>query len=189
MKRPGFLEGVGVALAASIGGGVLFSALTTVFNTDFVLRLLIAAIGLLYVLYLLSRSGEKVGRITTIMLWLTSAFAIWLMGLGLPLYLMVHLGFVWLIRSLYFHSSLISALADFALLLFGMAVAVWAVLQTGSLFIAVWCFFLVQALFVAIPGTWKQSHKPGVLLNSEEDPFQYAYRTAQAALIKLSTLR
>ncbi|MGD8912378.1 MAG: hypothetical protein PVJ68_06515, partial [Candidatus Thiodiazotropha sp.] len=109
MKRPGFLEGVAVALAASIGGGVLFSSLSTVFNTDFVLRLLIAAIGLLYVLYLLNRSGEKVGRITTMTLWLTSALALWLMGLSLPLYLMIHLGFVWLIRSLYFYSSLISA--------------------------------------------------------------------------------
>jgi hypothetical protein len=188
MKRPGFLEGVAVALAASIGGGVLFSSLSTVFNTDFVLRLLIAAIGLLYVLYLLNRSGEKVGRITTMTLWLTSALALWLMGLSLPLYLMIHLGFVWLIRSLYFYSSLISALADFALVLFGMAAAVWAVLQTGSLFIGVWCFFLVQALFVVIPDAWKQTRKPGTLANSEEDRFQNAYRTAQAALTKLSTL-
>jgi hypothetical protein len=185
MKRPGFLEGVTIALAASIGGSVIFSALTTVFNADFVLRLLIAVIGLLYVLYLLRRSGEKVGRITTITLWLTSALAVWLMGLSLPLYLMFHLGFVWLIRSLYFYSSLISALADFALVMFGMAAAVWAVLQTGSLFISVWCFFLVQALFVVIPGTWNQTSKPGTVVNSEEDRFQNAYRTAQAALTKL----
>jgi hypothetical protein len=93
-----------------------------------------------------------------------------------------------LIRSLYFYSSLISALADFALVLFGMAASVWAVIQTGSLFIGVWCFFLVQALFVVIPDAWKQTRKPGTLANSEEDRFQNAYRTAQAALTKLSTL-
>ncbi|MBT3093284.1 MAG: hypothetical protein KME58_10345 [Candidatus Thiodiazotropha sp. (ex Lucina pensylvanica)] len=76
MKRPGFLEGVGVALVATIGGGVLFSALTTVFVTDFVLHLLIATMGLIYVIYLLRRSGEKVGRLTSVSVWLAAAVVI-----------------------------------------------------------------------------------------------------------------
>jgi small-conductance mechanosensitive channel len=189
MKRPVFMEGVGVALLATIAGGVLFSVLTTVFVSDFVLRLLIAVTGLFYVLYLLHRSGEKVGRITSISVWLFAAAVVWLMGLSLPLYLMVHLGLVWLIRSLYFYSSLISALADFGLVLFGLASAVWAVLQTGSLSLGVWCFFLVQALFVVIPNTWKRSAKTDTVSKSTEESFQGAYRTAQAALNKLSTLR
>jgi hypothetical protein len=189
MKRPSFLQGVGVALLATIGGGVLFSALTTVFVSDFVLRLLIALTGLLYVLYLLHRSGEKVGRITSISAWLFAVAVIWLMGLSLPLYLIAHLGLVWLIRSLYFYSSLISALVDFGLVLFGLASAVWAVLQTGNLFFGVWCFFLVQALFVVIPTTWKRSSKQSTVTNSSEESFQHAYRTAEAALTKLSTLR
>lgn len=187
MKRPSFLEGVGVALVATIGGGVFFSALTTVFVSDFVLRLLVAAMGLFYVFYLLYRSGEKVGRITSITAWLIAAAVIWLMGLSLPLYLLAHLGLVWLIRSLYFYSSLISALVDSGLVLFGLASAVWAVLQTGSLFLSVWCFFLVQALFVVIPNSWKRSSQQRTDTNSTEDSFQSAYRTAQAALTKLST--
>jgi hypothetical protein len=100
-----------------------------------------------------------------------------------------HLGLIWLIRSLYFYSSLISALADFGLVLFGVASAIWAVLQTGSLSLSVWCFFLVQALFVAIPNAWKRSSKPGIVSKSTQDPFQSAHRTAEAALTKLSTLR
>ncbi|MEW8693460.1 MAG: hypothetical protein AB2535_20695 [Candidatus Thiodiazotropha endolucinida] len=189
MKRPGFFEGVGVALVATIGGGVLFSALTTVFVTDFVLRLLIAAMGLLYVIYLLRRSGEKVGRLTSVSVWLAAAVVIWLMGLSLPFYLMAHLGVVWLIRSLYFHSSLISALADMGLVLFGLATAVWALLQTGNLFLSVWSFFLVQALFVFIPNTWKRASKQATAVNSTDDGFQLAHRTAEAALAKLSTVR
>ena len=141
MKRPSFMQGVGVALVATIGGGVLFSALTTVFVTDFILRLLIAGMGLLYVLYLLRRSGEKVGRFTSMSVWLAAAVGIWLMGLSLPIYLMAHLGLIWLLRSLYFYSSLISALVDMGLVLFGLAAAVWAMLQTGNLFLSVWSFF------------------------------------------------
>ncbi|MCG7950054.1 MAG: hypothetical protein JAZ17_27960 [Candidatus Thiodiazotropha endolucinida] len=188
MKRPGFLEGVGVALVATIGGGVLFSALTTVFVTDFVLHLLIATMGLIYVIYLLCRSGEKVGRLTSVSVWLAAAVVIWLMGLGLPLYLMAHLGLVWLIRSLYFYSSLISVLADLALVLFGLAASVWALLQTGNLFLSVWSFFLVQALFV-IPNTWKRASKQATTVDSTDDGFQLAHRTAEAALAKISTSR
>jgi hypothetical protein len=120
---------------------------------------------------------------------LFAAAVIWLTGLNLPFYLMAHLGLVWLIRSLYFYSSLISALVDFGLVLFGIASAVWAVLQTGSLSLGVWCFFLVQALFVAIPNTWKGSSKQSAVMSSTEESFQCAYRTAQAALTKLSIQR
>ncbi|MBT2971899.1 MAG: hypothetical protein KME56_03765 [Candidatus Thiodiazotropha sp. (ex Ctena orbiculata)] len=188
MRRPSFLEGVAVALIATIGIGVLFDPLTMLFASGFVLRMLIAVAGLLYVVYLLRRSGEKVGRISSISLWLMSAALIWLMGLSLPVYLMAHLGLVWLIRSLYFYASLISALADLALLSFGLAAALWAMLQTGSLLLGVWCFFLVQALFVFIPSSWRRAGKPGTHLDGADDPFQQAYRTAQAALTKLSTL-
>ncbi|MES9993311.1 MAG: hypothetical protein ABW098_15280 [Candidatus Thiodiazotropha sp.] len=188
MRRPSFLEGVVVALAASISVGVLSSAFSTLFYSGFVLRMVIAVTGLLYLFYLLHRSGEKVGRISSVVVWLISAALIWLMGLSLPLYLLVHLGLIWLIRSLYYYSSLISALLDFGLVLFGLAAAVWAMLQTGSLFLGVWCFFLIQALFVAIPNSWKRSNKPGSSHQGEDDQFQQAYGTAQAALTKLSTL-
>jgi small-conductance mechanosensitive channel len=193
MKLPSILEGAGVALVASIGGGVFYQALSTLFATDFLLRLVIAVTGLLYILYLLQRSGEKVGRIASITLWIVSATVFWVIGLSLPFYLMAHLGLVWLIRSLYFYSSLISAMADFALVLFGMVCALWAVLQTGSLFLSLWCFFLVQALFVMIPDSWKRSSESGLsrnsLGNTQQEHFQNAYRSAVGALNRLSVRR
>ncbi|MEJ2692955.1 MAG: hypothetical protein P8166_07825 [Candidatus Thiodiazotropha sp.] len=189
MKRPNFMEGIGVALAASIGGGLLFGMLTTVFAGGFVLRLLIAGMGLLYVLYLLQRSGEKVGRITAPAVWLLIASALGLLGLSLPFYLMAHLGIVWLIRSLYFYSSLFSALADLGLVLFGVAAAAWALVETGNLFLSFWSFFLVQALFALIPNSWKRSGKPVESAAGAEDRFLLAHRAAEAALTKLSTVR
>ena len=186
MKRPGFMEGVGVALGASVAVEVLFSTLATLFAEGFALRLLIAVMGLFYLFYLLYRSGEKVGLITSITVWLIAAAVIWLAGLSLPLYLLLHLGLVWLIRSLYFYSSLISALLDFSLVGLGLASAVWAVSHTGTLFLGVWCLFLVQALFVFIPNSWKRSTHRKMVANSTETRFQSAYEVAEAALIKLS---
>ena len=61
MKQPTFLEGVSVAIATSLAGSVLYTALDVVFPGAPVLRLLIAGIGLAYVVYLLSRSPERAG--------------------------------------------------------------------------------------------------------------------------------
>lgn len=185
MKRPGFFEGVGVALAASIGGGVLFGVLTAVFAGGFVLRVLIAGLGLVYILYLLRRSGERVGRIATIVVWLAAALAIWFAGLTLPLYLAAHVGIVWLVRSLYFRASLLAAGVDLALALLGVAAARWAVLETGHLSLGLWSFFLVQALFVFLPASLRRgsASQDG---GTEPDPFQQAHRVAEAALVRLS---
>ncbi len=189
MKRPGFFEGVGVALSASLLGGVLFTVLTSQFSGGFALRGLVALLGLLYVLYLLRRSQERVGRITTLGLWLAAALLIWLLGLSLPLYLLAHLGLVWLVRSLYYHSGLIAGFADLGLALFGLAAAIWAWLETGSLGLSLWCFFLLQALFVHIPQQLRRGGSRNPSCASGTDPFQNAYRSAEAAVARLSARR
>ena len=94
MKKPTFFEGVGVAFIVSAAGGVLFGMLSTLFAGGFVLRLLIAGIGLAYLLYLLSRSQERVGRITIIAAWAVAAVAIWFLSPSFALYLLLHIGLI-----------------------------------------------------------------------------------------------
>jgi len=101
MKRPTFLEGVGVALAASLTGSILFSALSPTMQNLPLLKLLIAGLGLAYTLYLFRRSRERLGRLVTGTVWLFSAAVIWLLDPPLTLYLLLHIGLIWLIRSLY----------------------------------------------------------------------------------------
>ena len=73
MKQPTFIEGVGVAIALSLAGGVLYSAMETLIPGVPQLRLLVAAIGLAYVIYLLGRSPERTGRVTAAAAWLLVA--------------------------------------------------------------------------------------------------------------------
>ncbi len=186
MKQPTFLEGVVVALVASCVGAVVYAALTLVFPGARVLRLLIAGIGLGYVLYLLSRSRERVGRVSVIALWGLVAAATWLLQPGLLVYVLVHLGLIWLIRSLYFHSGLLPALADLGLNGLSLAAAIWATLQSGSIFLSIWCFFLVQALFVAISANLDRTPRHG--RSEPEDRFERTYRAATEAVRKLSAV-
>jgi len=188
MKAPTFLEGVAVALVASLVGSVLYTALTPTFASAAVLRLLIAGIGLGYLLYLLRRSHERVGRITVVALWVLAAVVLWLLHPPLPLYLVLHIGLVWLVRSLYFYASVVSALTDLGLSSLSLAAAIWAATHTGSLFLSVWCFFLLQALFVSIPHELSGKAAQRQPVADRDDRFQHAQRAAEAAVRKLSSV-
>ena len=62
MRTPGFLEGVAVALAASVATSILFGALAPLFGGDAVLRALIALLGLAYSLAVAPADSESLGR-------------------------------------------------------------------------------------------------------------------------------
>jgi hypothetical protein len=187
MKQPTFPEGVSVALAASLAGSMLYTAMQVLFPGVPMLRLLIAGLGFAYVIYLLNRSPERVGRITTVAAWVVIAGVLWFAQPPLLLYVCVHLGTLWIIRSLYFYSSALSAFVDLGLNGLSLAAAIWAVTRTGSVFLGIWCFFLVQALFVLIPKSVHRNRGNAQASREGEDRFQRAYRVADAAVRKLSS--
>jgi hypothetical protein len=184
MTRPTFFEGVAVALAASLSGSILYSALVWAGAGGQALRLVIAGLGVAYCGYLLRRSRRRVGRITTAAAWLAAAGALWLLDPPATLYVLGHVALLWLVRSLYFHDGMLAALADLGLLGLGLAAAVWATTESGSLFLSLWSFFLVQALFSAIPAAGRPDAAPDA---AGEEPFERAHRAAEAALRRLSS--
>jgi hypothetical protein len=185
MTRPTFLEGVGVALVASLAGAAAHTALSAAAGGG-MLRLVVSSLALGYLIYLLVRTPMRVGRVTAFVAWWLAAAGLWFATPPLALYLLLHVGLLWLIRSLFFHSSLLSALADLAIGLLALAAGVWALVHTGSLLLGIWCFFLVQAGFVAIPAGpigRRQARDP-----LHEDGFERAHRNAEAALRKHSSI-
>jgi hypothetical protein len=188
MTRPSFLEGVLVALAASLAAGALFSTLSLALRIPSALRWVIALVALGYVLYLLGRSGARVGRVTTVLVWTLVSGAALALPLPLAPFVLVHAGMVWLVRSLYFHAGLVAALADLGLALLGLTAAVWAATQTGSLALAVWSLFLVQALFGLIPSGLGRGAVDRVDPTQFDDAFERAYRGAEAALRQLHSV-
>ncbi len=182
MRRPSFLQGVAVALVASLAGAASFAPLASLLGPGVALRLLIPLLGLAYVLYLLSRSATRVGRVVTVAAWLAASAATWLLAPPLALYAVVHVGLIWLVRSLYLYSSVACALADLGLVVLGALVAVGTIEHTGSLFLALWSFFLVQAASAAIPTTLQRSRPAPAAV---EEPFERARRVAEAALKRI----
>lgn len=187
MKRPGFFHGVVVAAILGFFASAIVATLTPFLGLGAVVRLVIPLLGLAYLLYLINRTAERVGRVTTLTLWTAMAAVTWWIAPPLPLYLMVHVGTIWLVRSLYFYSGVIPALMDLGLGALSISAAVWAITRSGSVFLATWCFFLVQALFVAIPPAVQRKAKPEQNTPAGNENFERARRQADAALGQLFT--
>jgi len=187
MKRPSFFHGVIVAAVLGFFASAIVATLTPFVGLGAVVRLVIPALGLAYLLYLFSRSEERIGRVTTMSLWGVLAAVTWWIAPPLPFYLLIHVGAIWLVRSLYFYSGAMPALMDLGISTLSVSAAVWAISRSGSVFLATWCFFLVQALFVAIPPAIKSRRISQRNARSDREKFDQAKRNADKALRQLFT--
>jgi hypothetical protein len=185
MKRPSFFHGVIVAAVLGFFASAVVATLTPFVGLGAVIRLVIPALGLTYLLYLFGRSEERAGRVTTLSLWAALAAVTWWIAPPLSFYLLIHVGAIWLVRSLYFYSGVMPALMDLGISTLSISATVWAISRSGSVFLATWCFFLVQALFVAIPPAIKdrRARQPATTTNNEN--FEHAKRNADEALRQL----
>lgn len=184
--RPSFLEGIVVALVASVGISVSVLMFDWLLPSGLLAQVLISITGLGYLLYLFSRCHERIGRITALSVYAILVMVMWVVTPSLPWIVIAHLGLVWLIRSLYFYSSVVSALLDLGLTALSLIAAVAAYLHTGSLFLGLWSLFLIQALFTWIPADWQRRPSAGEPTVSK-DRFQTAYQVADSAVRQLAT--
>jgi len=187
-RSPSLFGGVAAALVLSLSGAALLAALTPIVGTASAVRAVVALLGLAYVLYLLGRSDERTGRISSVVLWSFAAAAAWFAEPPLAVYVVLHVGMIWLFRSLYHYSSALSALADLGLSVLAAAFAAWAAGRSGSAWLAIWCFFLVQAFFVLLPVGFANDTRTGGRVEDGE-AFERAHRAARAALRRLAETR
>jgi len=189
MNRPGFFHGVIVAAVLGFFASALVATLTPFMGLGAVLRLVIPLLGLAYLLWLFRQTTERLGRVTTLTAWTAMTVLTWWAAPPLSLYLLIHVGAVWLIRSLYFYSGVLPALLDLGLGALSVSAAVWAISRSGSVFLATWCFFLVQALFVAIPPSMSRKSALNHDTPAHGGNFERAKRHADAALHQLFNKR
>jgi hypothetical protein len=184
MRRPSFWREVGVALALSIAGAVAYHAAATLIGSATALRLVIAGLGIVYAVSLLRGMHARTGRMLAIAAWLALDVALCLFDPPLLLWLAAQTFAIWLLRCWCCYGSFFAALADGALSLFALSAAVVSAMHSHSVFLALWSFFLVQAVFVLIPETLRP--RSTAALPHDEDRFDQAHRSAEAALRRLA---
>jgi hypothetical protein len=184
MSRPTFWREASVALALSIVGAIAFHATAALIGSSMALRLLIAASGVVYALLLMRGLRARSGRLIAIAAWLALDIALFVFQPPLLLWLLGQVFAIWLLRCWCCYGSFVAALADGVLCLFAVAAAIAGAAQSHSVFLALWSFFLVQALFVLIPETLRPCL--AATFPDDTDHFDQAHRSAEAALRRLT---
>lgn len=187
MKRASFLEGVAVALVAALLGSIAATLLPSLLGLATAVRVIVTALSLGYVLYLLRRSPERTGQVVTLSVWVLAAIGSWWFIVDALSLIAVHVGMAWGVRALYHQPGPLAGLLDLGLHVLAMAAGGWAYLHADSVFLGIWTFFLVQALFVAVPAANRRAAQHAAAPDPAADRFQIAYRSAETALRKLST--
>ena len=186
MNKPSILDGVTLAMVISLGAAAGSLLLGGFIVYGLLFELLLYGASLTYLLYLLKRSHAHIGRVLVIGAWALISLACWFFDVALLQQVLIQAGLIWLVRSLYFHSSLTSAVLDFGLVSAGLAASAWALVNTGSLAAALWSFFLVQALFCWLPQLSARQSAGSEAQAARHSPFQTAHRVAEDAVRKLS---
>lgn len=188
MKTPTFWHGVIAAAALAFIASAMIGTLTPFLGVGTVLRLAAAVLAAGYLLYFFRSSRRHSGRVVTWSLWTALAVVTWWAAPPLPFYLLIHVGAIWLVRSLYAYSGVIPALMDLGLCALSAIAFGWVFMRTGGVFLATWSLFLVQALWVAIPRqikggteTRNAKHAPA----GDNERFAHAHRQADEALRQL----
>ena len=172
--------GIGVALILATATSVLAGALTPLVGAGAVFQLLVPGISLCYLMYLLRSAETGTGKVTALTFWGVLAVGAWWVAPPLTYYVLVHVAAIWLVRSLYFQSGLLPALLDLGLSAVAVCAFAWAAASTGSVFIATWFFFLVQAFFIVVPAASGDRTTHDAISGNES--FERARRQADEAL-------
>jgi len=189
MHRPTLLEGVLVALVLSLSVSPLVVFVQLALGSLLAWKMAVMVMAYTYICYLLARSERRSGRMTLGLLALTVLLASLVFNLRFATLLLLCVTLMWGIRSFAYSRSLVSAVLQGGVCVLGCGAALMVYGHSGSLALAIWSFFLVQAAFVLIPAQFmrRAATSTGETLGSAPDGFGRAYHAAEQALERLTT--
>lgn len=191
-RRTAYLEELAAAAVLTLAAGVLSVVLGPQITEPALVRVVVAGIGLAYLVRTLACSNETAGRVVVPALWVGGSAAVWAAGAAPVAFVVLHAAGVWLVRSLHVHERLEEAALDLALGAAALGFAVWAAARVGSLPAAVWCFCVVAAWHVAIPElaaklARRRAHVPATETSGRN--FSRALAAADEALRRIAARR
>lgn len=190
MKRPSIFYGLIVAFGVALFVAVFSSASSVFFGGTTRVVLVATAATVIYLWHVLSARKHHAGKALvwfSIAAWICGS-AIFSPNLGLFIWSLVAL--IWFARSIFAYSSLLSGLLDGGLCFIASGFAAFGFGWSGSLAVACWCFFLVQALWVVIPESMsavamkRKTEKEKA--KSAANKFERAYQAAEGAVEQLA---
>ncbi len=186
MKIDSFGSNVIAGFVLAILAATGFHLLSIFFPTFVALRLVISFVTLFYIAYLMLAINIKVGKFILPMFAIGCIALAQSIGVSLSGFIALHLFFIWFARAVYLYRPLGACLDGFGCLV-SASLTYLVLVQTHSLFIAVWTFFLLQAVILSILPFPEKYLKRRKSCDSGDDKFLRAQRMAQAAFKRLNT--
>jgi len=178
MSRVGFAESVGVAALLACGSAAAYLVLHALLPAGAAFALTVPLAAAACACWLIGRAASTTGRVVVALGWCIAALALWAAAPAPVVLLSAHAILLWLLRVLFHHRGVLTGAIDFGLGMLAVAASVAAFRHTGSLLLAAWCFFLVQASFACLPARDERASPAG-------DNLARARATAAAALARL----
>lgn len=185
----GFWPELAVGLAISLAAAAMLHLLRPLFGSADALRLILLGTAAAYSMWLLHAAQARVGRMVAALGLGALSLGLLLWNPGIWTWIVGLLGYLWLLRCLYRHDSLLAAAVDGGLVLLALAVALASLEHTRSLWLTLWCYFLTQSLHHAIPSGWGARPAPGERASADNTSFDQAYRASEAAFSRLASRR
>lgn len=148
MQRPTLFAGILVALIAGMVVGPVVFALSLMLGASMAWKTAIVVMAYAYIVYLLAESSRTAGRTTLAVLSLLVLLASLVYAVQWSLVALIAMALMGGIRAYAYSQSLVAALLHGGICLLGLGAALWAYAHSGSIALASWSFFLMQAAFV-----------------------------------------
>lgn len=191
MQRPTLLEGVFIALGFSVLLGPLAVLVQMLVGSPLVWKAMVGIMTVMYLVYLLAQSGQRRGRLTVGLAALLVLGLVFVFNVPLSTMVLLSLTLIWGVRSFAYSRSVLAAALHGGLCLLGCGAARLLYERSGSLSLAVWGFFLLQAAFVFIPARLarQRAYRRALDPTTPPDHFGRAYQAAEEALSRLQVTR
>jgi hypothetical protein len=183
MNAARFWQGVLAAALLALLGALVFHSLTPLIGSSAALRSCVLGLGAAYLGLIMQQHQLRVGRVIAVLAWLLASAALIVMAPSLWVWLLVQSVAIWLLRSVASYERIGYALVDATLCVIAVGAAIAAARHSGSLALALWCYFLLQALSAAIPA---RPANATATATASDAPFESALHSAEAALRRMS---
>lgn len=180
MKGPGFIYGVVLAFALSALGFITSSLLAGMLPAIDVARVAISVVAVGYGVALVYISRTRAGRVMLPLAVSGLALGAFALTASVSALALIHTLAISVLRVVLFRRNLVTLIVDFALGLLALSAALLAL--PGSLTLAVWTYFLVQALVCVLAGLGASTRANTINNNC----YQSACAQAERALHRLS---
>ncbi len=190
MNAIGFFRELGVGVFLALLSALLLKIARTFIGVDAGLNLVVGLCVFIYSIFLCRQSSLASGKLSLLLFIGSGLLLSSILINSFLIFLSISIVFVWIARNALFFTGVFAMIADLAVLVASTLVAIWGYMETHSLLVSIWCFFMLLASGWCLFSSFfdpRDKHPAGDNNSSSSRRFQRACRSAELALKRVAS--